>query len=81
MKDKELAAANLYDLSQMQTAEIKDRLKMELNMLDRHSTRAQAIFNEISHINGDKLLKPIKEDVEKAMSIAAPEPSMLSRNT
>ena len=52
-KPKDEDAANLYDLSKMQVNDIKDRLKMEMNMHDKHSARAQEIMDEINQLAGD----------------------------
>lgn len=44
IKEKEGPKVSVYDLSKMQAEEIKDRLRMELNLVDKHSLRAEAIL-------------------------------------
>ena len=74
-KEKNLPSANLFDLSKMQVNEIKERLKMEMNMHDKHSSRAQAILQEIQEIDDDKLILASKEQTRVG------SPSMLSKGT
>ena len=56
VKQKEYQAIDPMDFTNRPIDEIKERLKLELNILDENSSRANAILKEIDEIDGNKPL-------------------------